>query len=154
MLYPEDREGGGCSKHVAVEYCSGGGVATEYCHMFADADGSATFKQKGLLKVTKSELSNMLAPGGYMPKEFQQDNYIYLINGSGGDAVFQGIKGNLKQWKDAPYLICPVHTKAAWEKYEAEQATEPEETLPDEPIPGGDSQDAPATDDGTAVADE
>ena len=164
MLYPEDREGGGCSKHVAVEYCSGGGVATEYCHMFAEVDGSVTFKQRGLLKVTKSELSSMLAPGGYMPKEFQQDNYIYLINGSGGDAVFHGIKGNLKQWKDAPYVICPVHTKAAWEKYEAEQATEPEETepeetqpeenQPEETIPNGGSQDVPATDDSIVNADE
>ena len=89
-----------------------------------------------------------------MPKEFQQDNYIYLITDSGGDAVFRGIKGNLKQWKDAPYLICPVHTKAAWAKYEAEQATEPEETLPEETTPNGDSQDVPATDDSTDTEDE
>jgi membrane peptidoglycan carboxypeptidase len=153
LLYPEDRIGGGCTKHVAVEYCSGGGVATEYCHMFADADGSATFKQKGLLKVTQSELSKMLAPGSYMPAEFRQDNYIYLIDSDGDDAVFRGIKGNLKQWKDAPYLICPVHTKSAWETYEAEKATEPEETLPMEPTPDDNPQDAPSANDPAAIAE-
>ena len=134
MLYPEDREGGGCNKHVAVEYCSGGGVATEYCHMFAEVDGTVSFSQKGLLKVTQSELSNMLAPGGYMASEFHQDNYIYLIGSGGADAVFHGINGDLVQWRDAPYLICPVHSQAAWEAYEAEQATEPEETLPSDPV--------------------
>jgi membrane peptidoglycan carboxypeptidase len=136
MLYPEDREGGGCTKHVLVDYCSGGGVATEYCHMFAEVDGSVSIGQKGLLKVTQSELSNMLAPGGYMASEFHQNNYIYLIGKGGGDAVFHGIKGDLVQWRDAPYMICPEHTKAAWEAYEAEQATEPEETQPMEPVPG------------------
>jgi membrane peptidoglycan carboxypeptidase len=147
MLYPEDREGGGCSKHVAVEYCSGGGVATEYCHMFAEIDGTVSFSQKGLLRVTQSELSNMLAPGGYMDTMFHQDNYIYLIGSGGADAVFHGIKGNLVQWRDAPYLICPVHTQTAWETYEAEQATEPEETLPADPAePSVDpSATAPAT---------
>ena len=50
--------------------------------------------------------------------------------------MFHGINGNLVQWRDAPYLICPVHTQAAWEAYEAEQATEPEETLPEESVPG------------------
>ena len=139
MLYPEDREGGGCSKHVLVDYCSGGGVATEYCHMFAEVDGSVSIGQKGLLKVTQSELSNMLAPGGYMAPEFHQNNYIYLIGKGGSDAVFRGIKGDLVQWRDAPYMICPVHTKNAWEEYEAAQATEPEETQPLEPAPGTDA---------------
>ena len=104
--------------------------------MFAEVDGSFSISQKGLLKVTQSELSSMMAPGGYMAPEFHQDNYIYLIGSGGEDAVFHGINGNLVQWRDAPYLICPVHTQAAWEAYEAEQATEPEETLPAEPVPG------------------
>lgn len=135
MLYPEDRTGGVCTDHVLVEYCSGGGVATEYCHMFAEVDGTVSFTDKGLLKVTQSELSSMLAPGGYMAPEFRQNNYIYLIGNDGSDAVFRGINGDLTQWRDAPYVICPVHTKAAWEAYEAEQATEPEETQPVDPDP-------------------
>ena len=136
MLYPEDRVGGVCTDHVLVEYCSGGGVATEYCHMFAEVDGTVSFDNKGLLQVTQSELSSMLAPGGYMAPEFRQNNYIYLIGSGGADAVFHGINGDLVQWRDAPYVICPVHTQAAWETYEAEQATEPEETLPVDPGTG------------------
>ena len=125
MLYPEDRSGGTCSDHVMVDYCSGGGVATEYCHKFAEVDDSVKIKKVGLLKRTKAELSSMLAPGGYMPASFRKDNYIYLINSNGSDAVFKGINGNLKQWKDAPYLICPEHTPTAWAEYEESQATEP-----------------------------
>ena len=133
MLYPEDRAGGTCTSHVLVDYCSGGGVATEYCHKFAEVDPEVSISSKGLLRVTQSELSSMLAPGGYMPTEFRENNYIYLIGSGGADAVFHGINGDLNQWRDAPYMICPVHTKVAWEEYEAAQATEPPTEPPVEP---------------------
>ena len=130
--YPEDYPSGGCGLHTSVEYCSGGGVATEYCHKFAEVDSSVSIGSKGLLKVSSSQLSSMLAPGGYMPDSFRQNNYIYLSSGT-----FHGISGNLTQWRDAPYLICPEHTQAAWEKYEQEQmATEPptDPAAPADPI--------------------
>ena len=60
-----------------------------------------------------------------MDPSIRQDKYIYLINGNGSDAVFKGINGNLKQWKDAPYVICPAHTPTSWAEYEEAQATEP-----------------------------
>ncbi len=138
-IYPEDRSGYSCGKHVMVEYCSGGGVATEYCKKFAEADGSATFSDVGLLKLTSGELSNILSPGGYMNSEMRQNNYIYLIGSGGADATFNGIGGGLTQWKSAPYVICPVHTPDAWAAYEqqkAEEETLPPETLPVPVIPG------------------
>lgn len=133
MLYPEDRSGGACTDHVLVDYCSGGGVATEYCRKFAEVDDSVKITKEGLLKRTQSELSTMLAPGGYMDPAIRSNNYIYLINSNGSDAVFKGIDGKLKQWKDAPYVICPEHTPTAWAEYEEAQATEPPTEPPVEP---------------------
>ena len=137
LVYPEDRPGGVCTMHTTVDYCSGGGVATEYCLLFAEEDETVKITSEGLLQVTQTQLSNILKPGGYMSSEFRNNNYIYLITKDGDDAVFKGIDGKLKQWQDAPYLICPEHTKAAWEEYEASKETEPEETEPEvtEPVP-------------------
>lgn len=134
LVYPEDRPGGSCTDHVLVDYCSCGGVATEYCLKFAEVDSSVKISSVGLLKRTKSELSSMLQPGSYMDPIFLKDNYIYYVNENGSDAVFHGINGNLQQWKDAPYVICPEHTADAWTAYEEAQATEPP-TEPSTPEP-------------------
>ncbi len=127
-VYPEDRSAGSCGKHVLVDYCSGGGVATEYCKKFAEVDSSVKISSVGLLKLTQSELNNILSPGGYMNSEMRQNNYIYLIGSGGADATFNGIGGGLSQWKNAPYVICPAHTPTTWAEYEkkkAEEETEP-----------------------------
>ena len=47
---------------------------------------------------------------------YLEDYYIYLVTDSGQDAVFKGVFGDLVQAEDAPYKLCPVHTKEAWEK--------------------------------------
>ena len=134
-VYPEDRSGYSCSKHVIVDYCSGGGVATEYCKKFSEVDSSVSISSVGLLKVTQSDLNYILSPGGYMNSQMRQNNYIYLIGSGGGDATFNGIGGGLSQWKSAPYVICPVHTPKAWEDYEKQKAEE-EANKPTEPAPG------------------
>ena len=54
-----------------------------------------------------------------------EGDYIYYVNENGSDAVFHGINGDLNQWKDAPYVICPEHTPEEWTEYEESQATEP-----------------------------
>ena len=131
-VYPEDRSGYSCGKHVIVDYCSGGGVATEYCKLFAAVDPSVSISGTGLLKLTQAELNNILSPGGYMNSEMRQNNYIYLIGSGGADAVFNGIGGGLVQWKSAPYVICPVHTPEAWAAYEKQQAEQ--ETQPTDPV--------------------
>ena len=141
-VYPEDRSGYSCSKHTLVEYCSGGGVATEYCKKFAEVDSSVTFSNVGLLKVTQSDLNYILSPGGYMNSEMRQNNYVYLIGSGGADVTFNGIGGGLTQWKDAPYVICAKHTPKAWEEYEkkkaeeeANKATEPAAAVAEIPTP-------------------
>ena len=134
-VYPEDRPGtGSCDDHVMVDYCSGGGVATEFCKKFAETDSSVSFDEVALLKVTQKELSNMLRPGSYMKSYFKKNNYIYLIGSDGKDAVFKGISGDLSQWRDAPYMICPVHTEEAWVRYQKEQEAEQEEIEEIKPI--------------------
>ena len=128
-LYPEDRNFKECNKHVLVDYCSGGGVATDYCKLFAEVDSSVKLSSVGLLKMTQEELEELLRPGKYLKSDFKQNNYLYMIDDEGNDVTFNGFDGGLKQWQDAPYMICPVHTAASWEEYQfqLQQPTEPEE---------------------------
>lgn len=133
MYYPGDLDAGYCDKHVLVDYCTtGGGVATEYCERFAEV-GQAVIEEKALVKMTQDELDEIKKASSYnLSKNYLQDNYIYLVNSNGSDAVFTGIYGNLKQSVSAPYMVCPVHTKEAWEAYEASQA--PVQPEPSEPV--------------------
>lgn len=141
LVYPEDIPSGYCDKHTKVEYCSGGGVATEYCHLFAEEDASITFKESALVKMTQEELDEIAKAKSYNLLDiYEQDVFVYLVNENGSDGVFKGIYGNLDQDVDAPYIVCPVHTKEAWEKYQQSQKpTDP--TDPTEPSDPGDSQD-------------
>lgn len=129
LVYPEDIPNGYCDKHTEVEYCSGGGVATEYCHLFAEQDATITFKEPALVKMTQEELDEIAKAKSYNLLDiYEQDEFVYLVNENGSDGVFRGIYGDLKQDVDAPYMVCPVHTKEAWEKYQGEHqddSTEP-----------------------------
>ena len=144
LVYPEDIPSGYCDKHTEVEYCSGGGVATEYCHLFAEQDASIKFKESALVKMTQEELDEIAKAKSYNLLDiYEQDEFVYLVNENGSDGVFKGIYGNLKQDVDAPYMVCPVHTKEAWEKYQQTQKpTDPTDPAdPTEPSDPGDSQD-------------
>jgi penicillin-binding protein 1A len=132
-VYPEDRPRGQCTKHVLVDYCvTGGGVCTEYCKLFAaekDTTGvEVKIEQKALVKMTQKELDELVkAKASGLRPEHLRDDYIYLINEDGTDAVFKGVEGNLVQLQNAPYLVCSEHTKEAWEAYQASvEPTEPE----------------------------
>ena len=132
-IYPEDRQTLECDKHVMVDYCSGGGVATEWCQHFAEVDETVKLEQKSLVKLTQEQINEMLKAERYNLKEmFLQDNYVYLIDKDGSDGVFKGFKGKLKQETDAPYMICTTHTQQAWEEYEKQQA-EQQPTDPSDP---------------------
>lgn len=140
LVYPEDIPNGYCDKHTNVEYCSGGGVATEYCHLFAEEDESITFKESALVKMTQGELDEIAKAGPYNLSDiYEQDEFVYLVNENGSDGVFKGIHGDLQQDVDAPYMVCPVHTKEAWEKYQQSQKpTDPtDSTDPTEPTTPG-----------------
>ena len=137
-VYPEDRPRAVCDKHVLVEYCTtGGGVATEYCKHFAgekDTTGEEVkIEQKALVKMTQKEIDELLkAKNCGLRPEYLRDDYVYFINDNGTDGIFKGMEGKLEQDVNAPYMVCPMHTKEAWEKYqESVAATEPE-TQPEE----------------------
>ncbi len=141
--YYEDLPTGTCTKHVLVEMCSGGGVATEYCKHFAEEDTTVKITEASLVKMTTKEIEEILKAKRYMEKGYLQDNYVYKLNNDGTDGVWNGFEGKVQQ-EDAPYVICPVHTAKAWEEYQAAHAPEP--TEPDVPTePSAPSSTKPTT---------
>ena len=116
MVYPEDMPTATCDKHVTVEYCvTGGGVATEYCSLFPDAELQA----RSLVKLTQAEVDEIKAAmydGLY--DIYWDDSYVYLIDSYGNGGSWHGFSGNANRNYDAPYLVCPYHTREAWEEYE------------------------------------
>ncbi len=130
-VYPEDYPTETCDKHVLVNYCSCGGVATEWCEKFAEVDKTVKIEEKALVKMTQEEIDELLKAEKFkLLKDYLRDDYVYFINRDGSDGVFKGIKNNLKQDVEAPYMVCPEHTQKAWEKYEQQH---PENTEPSEP---------------------
>ena len=130
--YKEDRPTKYCDKHVEVEYCTtGNGVATEYCKLFASA-GAAEIKEKALVKFTQQEVDNIKkARKSGLQEAYADENAVYLVDKKGNDVSFHGFNGNANKNVNAPYIVCPVHTKQAWEAYQAsQQPTEPDETGP------------------------
>lgn len=123
MAYSEDTPSGYCDKHVMVDYCvSGGGVATEYCALMG-----GTVEKHSLVRTTQEELDDLLKARNYnLDEHFLMDKYIYLVDGNGRDASFHGINGNANKNVDAPYIVCPVHNKEAFETMPTEP-TEPSE---------------------------
>ena len=129
-LYREDIPEDTCNKHVSVTYCTEGhGVATEYCSMFAEAEAKDKMLEKvSLVKVSEADLEAILkAEKKGMSEWFFRDDYIYLVKKDGTPANFKGLKNDKNKDVDAPYIVCTLHTKDAWDAY---QAT----TNPTEPV--------------------
>ncbi len=128
LVYPEDVPAGSCNKHCFVEYCSAGGAASEYCKHFARVDPTVKIERKGLLKLTSSDIYEILAAASCgLEADYTRDDYVYLINSDGTDGVFKGFHNDINKNVDAPYKMCEVHTKEFWEN----QPTEP--TQPTQP---------------------
>ncbi len=124
--YPEDITGTYCDQHVLVDYCiDGGGVATEWCRKF-----EADIQERSLVKRSKSEIEELkrAANVGLYP-EHTLDNYIWYTDGN-----WHGFSGNAQPDVNAPYIVCPKHTKEAWEKKQEEEKEE--ETQPTDPAEG------------------
>ncbi len=135
LVYPEDRPSGSCNAHVSVSYCSGGGVATEYCKNFAVSDKSVKITEKALAKLTQKDVDEIYkAKSSGIVDKYLLDNYVYLVNSDGKDATFKGINGKLNQETSAPYLLCPEHTRKAWQDY---QNRHPEAPDAADPTPSG-----------------
>ena len=124
VVYAEDMPTEYCDKHVLVDYCSGGGVATQWCKNFAAVDSSVKLRQEGLVKLTQSEIDQIKRASPYrLISDYLRNDYVYLINADGSDGVFKGFSNNLSN--NAPYVTCKVHTQSAWEQYEAQHPTTP-----------------------------
>lgn len=138
MVYPEDAPGAYCGRHVMMDYCSTGeGVATEYCQKFADVDETVKVQKKSLLKMTQGVMNEILgAWGNGLDSMFVQNNYVYMIDGSGKDSVFKGFNNSLST-NTLPYKECTLHTKETWEEKELELQPEPEPSDPLLPIKPG-----------------
>lgn len=124
--YREDAPDGYCDKHVLVDYCvTCGGVAGEYCAKFPDAK----IEKRALVKLTPSEVQAIKDAIKHGLRSSYYDNrYVYYVDENGNDLDWHGFDGKANKGIDAPYVVCSVHTKEAWEDYEASQATEPPET--------------------------
>ncbi len=134
-VYPEDSPSGRCNKHVLVDYCVvGEGVATDYCKEFAKVDSKVKVEKKGLLKLTKNEMQEILNAKNYgLVKDYTLENYVYLVGSDGKDGDYKGFSGKINADTTAPYKVCKQHTKAAWDEYQAQhqQPSVPETTAPE-----------------------
>ena len=121
--YAEDRQGDHalepCDQHVLVDYCvTGGGVATEWCRKFEDVE----IERLSLVKRNKEEIDELKkAKTCGLEPIHTLDNYIWYTDGN-----WHGFDGKAQPNESAPYLLCPTHTKEAWEKFQEEQKKEEE----------------------------
>ncbi len=124
----------GCSRHVLVDYCSGGGVATKYCAMFAAEEGSdVEISERALLKMTPKQVEEVKrANGAGLVDAYVDNRYVYYVSESGDSLSWHGFDGKANKNVDAPYVVCPVHTKESWEEYQESIATEPPTEPPTE----------------------
>ncbi len=139
MVYSEDIPDGTCNKHVLLDYCTeGNGVASEFCQHFAEVDSKIKLENKALLKLTLSQIQELLKAESFgLEKLYLDNNYVYLVNEEGKDGSFKGFHNEINKTVEAPYQICTVHTQKAWEEYQHSNppATEPNAPdTPDQPI--------------------
>lgn len=148
--YSEDIPDGYCDCHVMVDYCvTGEGVATEYCEKFAaldDPDYKVKIEQKSLVKMTEKTVDELKQASKVgLLSAYTQDNYVYLVDKSGDPIDWFGFDGKANKNLHEPYLVCPVHTKEAWEKYEEEKRKEEEEKKEEESTGATEDTTAPVT---------
>lgn len=124
--YTGDGPDGTCDRHVMVEFCTtGSGVATEYCSKFAGVE-DVRIDSRALLKLTPSEVEVIKRASKHgLGTDFTDNRYVYYVSEDGSLLNWHGFDGKANNGINAPYVVCPVHTKQAWEDYEASQATEP-----------------------------
>ena len=146
-VFPEDVPKDKCDQHVEMDYCSGGGVATEYCQHFAEVDETVKIGKVGLLKVTQEMVDEIYKASKHrLDSNFVRNDYVYLVDKTGKDLPFKGIKDECNKDVEAPYVVCPVHTQKAWEEYQQtappvvdpENPTDPANPVdPNNPLLGG-----------------
>ena len=75
-----------------------------------------------LVKMTDEQIEDILmASKNGLSSAYTDDRYVYRVNDKGSDKDWHGFNGKANEDVKAPYVVCPLHTKQAWEEYEAEQ---------------------------------
>ncbi len=112
-VYNEDVPTETCDKHVMVEYCvTGSGAVTEYCTRFPDV----LIDSRGLVKMTQGEVQEIRSAAGVgLVDAYLNDGYVFYTDGA-----WHGFNGSAQVGEDLPYLLCPMHNAASWEKYQIE----------------------------------
>lgn len=133
LVYQDDIPKETCDQHVMISYCSGGGVANEYCAKFAAVDPSVVVSEQALVKLTTEKIYEIKKAYSHgLRDEYKTNNYVYAVDSKGNDVVFKGFKDDLVQSVEAPYVICPVHTAQSWLEYEQSHPVVPD--TPDVPV--------------------
>ena len=115
-LYNEDVPTETCDKHVLIEYCvDGGGAVTEYCGRFPNV----TIDSRGLVKMNQAEVQEVRSAAGVGLTDTHLFNgYVFYTDGA-----WHGFDGTGNIGQDLPYLLCPIHNAAAWERHQLETGT-------------------------------
>ena len=109
-VYAEDMPTETCDKHISLDYCSGGGVATQACVNAAQSDKSVKITKRSLVKMTQKEIDEIMKAAPYrLLTDYTRNDYVYYVNADGSDGHFRGMKNNLRQSISAPYMVCPKH---------------------------------------------
>lgn len=107
-VYPGDGPTETCDKHIMVDYCiTGGGVATEYCSSYPDAEVGS----RALVRMTPEEIQEIRdAANCGLQDMYKMDGYVYYL----GEEGWHGFSGNANFDVVAPYVMCPLHGSGAW----------------------------------------
>ena len=126
-VYQDDVPKESCDQHVMISYCSGGGVANEYCANFAAVDTTVVVSEQALVKLNPEQINAIKkADTRGLRDEYKTNNFVYSVDSKGNDLVFKGFKDDVHQSVAAPYVVCPVHTKEAWEEFVHSHPTGPD----------------------------
>ncbi len=120
-VYEEDAPTEFCDKHVELDYCTeGGACANSWCKKFASV-GAIRLDKTSLVKMTQDKIDDLLELEDYgLQEHYLRDDYIYLVDEMGNALPYYGMKGDLKDNANSPYLTCQEHTKESWEAYKKE----------------------------------
>ena len=123
-VYPEDAPTETCDKHISMEFCvTGGGVATEYCSMFDDAE----IVSRSLVKLNREEIAEIRdADNVGLDDAYTMDGYVFFLDGDGPGSWY-GFYDDVNHGFDEPYVVCPIHNADSWDEYESELYPEEEE---------------------------
>ncbi len=107
-----------CTSHIEVQYCPVcKAPANEYCQRFA-ALGQVNLSTTWLVKLTQSEVDYISKACEHgLNSLYKNDNYVYLVDGSGNPMDYHGMNGDKNAGLSYPYIVGITHNAATWQNY-------------------------------------